>query len=170
MVQVFTGEFCEIFKSNFLQTATESLLLVGKKFVGKNFFLKFQNKLFWVKCAIFLCEQFTFTLQIQQYKHCRKVGICSELTIHQSNFSYFSSFFYRLTLNRWMRRGEMKFAEWDALIFDLMFWLKVFLNFPYFVSDIVLVSLLLTLNVFYTFYNFFHSWLWPCKYFLVELS
>ena len=88
MVQVFTGEFCEIFKSNFLQTATESLLLVGKKFVGKNFFLKFQNKLFWVKCAIFLCEQFTFTLQIQQYKHCRKVGICSELTIHQSNFSY----------------------------------------------------------------------------------
>ena len=88
LVQVFTGEFCEIFKSNFLQTATESLLLVGKKFVGKNFFLKFQNKLFWVKCAIFLCEQFTFTLQIQQYKHCRKVGICSELTIHQSNFSY----------------------------------------------------------------------------------
>ena len=98
-----------------------------------------------------------------------------QLQLRRSNvlwtyFTYFSSFSYRLTLNRWMRRGEMKFAEWDALIFDLMFWLKVFLNFPYFVSDVVLVSLLLTLNVFYTFYNFFHSWLWPCKYFLVEWS
>ena len=77
--------------------------------------------------------------------------------------------FLLLTLKKWMLAGNMPRRIWDHINPSNIYLFKVNNKNIRKRINVILLSLLLTLNIFYTSFEFFYCWPWASKYFLGDI-